>query len=85
MEKASIRSQELAQINTRDLSEEVDVLKAVSTKIKAKPSEKILSVGTGDDSGEKRPAIPLVVCKHREASSMGDFEAMKSQQVASRR
>jgi predicted ATPase len=79
MEKASLESQEPAKISTRDVGLS-DTMKAVSTKLKAKQPEE---ASTTDS--ERRPAVPLVVCKHREASSMGDFEAMKSQQVSSRR
>jgi hypothetical protein len=86
LEKATIDGTEPSKIVTRSTVEQSAVassLKAVTTTVKAK----VVDAGSGSSVcvEETRCAVPVVVCKHREAVSMGDFEAMKQQTVGSRR
>lgn len=89
MEKAMVaeaaerdKPKEIATRSAENVRETNDALKPVATKMKAK--EETSSAAT-EVSAAKKAVAPEVVCKHREAVSMGDFQAMKAQQVASRR
>lgn len=62
-----------------------DSMKAVSTKVKAKPAPAVTEVTPSELDATNGPVAPEVICKHRDAMSMGDFENMKTQKVGDTR
>ena len=91
MEKVTLQDNGSSGVKSAKTDVLGDSMKAVSTKVKAKPptppapeSESAVSTSPAIEA-ETGPVAPEVIIKHREALSLGDFEGMKNQQVSANR